>query len=98
MIVDATWPLATKDMGTVVNEEFVLGKNQRIACEPLQTWEIPADRDPQEFKNEILTKSFTPKELAHREAFIQTLGKMTNSGWVKVLVKIEKLIKKKSLQ
>ena len=29
MIVDATWPLATKGMGTVVNERFVLGRTSR---------------------------------------------------------------------
>ena len=39
MIVDATWPLATKGMGTVVNERFVLGENHQIACEPLKTWD-----------------------------------------------------------
>ena len=37
MIVDATWPLATRGMGTVVNERFVLGEDHRIACEPLKT-------------------------------------------------------------
>lgn len=89
MIVDATWPISTLGMGTVVNEKFVWGQNQRIACVPLQTWEIPEDRDPQEFKNEILAKTFTEGELKHREAFIQTLGKMTNSRWVRFLLRVE---------
>jgi len=93
MIVDATWPLATKGMGTVVNERFVLGENQQIACEPLKTWVVPAEGDSQEFKNEILKESFTPEELAHREEFIQTLGKMTNSRWIKFLLWFEKLLK-----
>lgn len=92
MIVDATWPLATKGMGTVVNEEFVLGENQQIACDPIKTWVVPEDRDSQEFKNEILKATFTPEELAHREEFIQTLGKMTNSRWVKFLLWVEKLL------
>jgi hypothetical protein len=78
MIVDATWPLATKGMGTVVNERFVLGEDHQIACEPLKTWVVPEDRNPQEFKDEILKESFTPQELVHREEFIQTLGRMTN--------------------
>ncbi len=95
MIVDATWPLATKGMGTVVNERFVLGKNHQIACEPIKTWVVPDDRDSQEFKNEILRESFTPEELAHREEFIQTLGKLTNSKWVKFLVWLEGLVKGK---
>ena len=86
MIVDATWPLATLGMGTVVNERFVPGVDHQIACEPLRTWVVPDDRDAQEFKNEILKASFTPEEIAHREEFIKTLGVMTNSRWVKVLV------------
>lgn len=79
MIVDATWPLATKDMGTVVNENFVLGENHQIACKPIKTWVVPEDRDSQEFKNEILRDSFTPEELAHRDEFIKALGEMSNS-------------------
>ena len=95
MIVDATWPIATKGMGTVVTERFVFGENHQIACEPLKTWEVPGDRDAQEFKDEILKDSFAPEELAHREEFIQTLGEMTNSKWVKFLLWLEKLLKGK---
>ena len=95
MIVDATWPIATKGMGTVVNEHFILGDNHQIACEPLKTWDVPDDRDAQEFKDEILKDSFTPEELAHREEFIHTLGKMTNSRWVKFLLRLEKFLKGK---
>ena len=95
MIVDATWPLATKGMGTVVNERFVLGENQQIACEPIKTWVVPEDRDSQEFKNEILKDTFTPEELVHREEFIQTLGVMTNSRWVKFLLWLERFVKGK---
>jgi hypothetical protein len=79
MIVDATWPLATKGTGTVVNEYFVLGEDQKIACEPVKSWVVPEDRDGQEFKNEILKDSFTPEELAHREEFIKALGAMSTS-------------------
>jgi len=79
MIVDATWPLATKEMGTVVNENFVLGESHRIACTPIKTWVVPEDRDKQEFKNEILNATFTPEELAHRDEFIKALGEMTNT-------------------
>jgi hypothetical protein len=86
MIVDATWPLGTRGMGTVVNERFVPGVDQQIACEPLRTWVVPDDRDAQEFKTEILKASFTAEEIAHREDFIKTLGVMTNSPWIKLLV------------
>jgi len=95
MIVDATWPLATKGMGTVVNERFALGEDQQIACKPINTWVVPEEGDSQEFKNKILKDTFTPEELAHREEFIQTLGKMTNSKWIKFLLWLEKLTKGK---
>lgn len=93
MIVDATWPIATKGLGTVVNERFVPGEDQQIACQPLKSWVVPEDRDPQEFKNEILKESFTPEELAHREEFIKTLGVMTNSRRVKFQVWLKGLLK-----
>jgi hypothetical protein len=95
MIVDATWPLATKGMGTVVNERFVLGEDQKIACEPIKTWAVPESGDSQEFKNKILKESFTPAELAHREEFIRTLGKMTNSRFWKFMVWLERVLKGK---
>jgi hypothetical protein len=93
MIVDATWPLATKGMGTVVNERFVLREDQKIACEPIKTWAVPESGDSQEFKNQILKESFTPAELAHREEFIHTLGKMTNSTFWKFMVGVERFLK-----
>ncbi|NQU30802.1 MAG: hypothetical protein HQ525_09055 [Anaerolineae bacterium] len=93
MIVDATWPISTKEMGTVVNEHFILGENQKISTEPLKSWEVPDDRDPQEFKNEILKESFTAEELAHRDEFVRTLGKMTNSRLIRLLVRLERLVK-----
>ena len=92
MIVDATWPLATKEMGLVVNEDFVLGVNHQIATKPIKTWVVPEDGDSQEFKDRILKESFTPEELAHREEFIKTLGVMTNSRWIRFLVRLEKLV------
>ena len=93
MIVDATWPLSTKGMGTVVNDRFVLGENQNIACEPIKTWVVPENRDSQEFKDEILNESFTPQQLEHREEFIKTLGKMTNSKFWKFVVWLERFLK-----
>jgi hypothetical protein len=93
MIVDATWPIATRGMGTVVNERFVLGQDHQIACKPVKTWVIPDDRDPQEFKDEILKESFSAEELSHREEFIQTLGIMTNSRWVRFQVWLKGLVK-----
>ena len=93
MIVDATWPLATRGMGTVVNERFVPGVDHQIASKPLHTWVVPDDRDAQEFKDEILNASFTPEEIAHREEFIKTLGVVTNSRWTRLLVWLKSRIK-----
>jgi hypothetical protein len=76
MIVDATWPMSVQGTGLVVNESFVLGENQRIACEPLATWVVPEDGDPQVFKEKILKESFTEEELEHRDKFIQALGNL----------------------
>ena len=74
MIVDATWPLSARKSGFTVNEEFVLGQNQRLAAEPLETWPIPEGRDPQEFKDELLREHFTPAELEFRDEVIRALG------------------------
>jgi hypothetical protein len=77
MIVDATWPLSTDGMGTVVNKEFIPGKDQEIACDVDQNWIIPEDQDPQAFKDKILKENFSDAELKHREEFILTLGEMS---------------------
>jgi hypothetical protein len=93
MIVDATWPMATKGMGTVVNERFVSGEDQKIACDPIKTWVVPEEGDSQEFKNKILKESFSLEELKHRDEFIETLGKMTNSKFWKFVVWMERVLK-----
>jgi hypothetical protein len=93
MIVDATWPISTKDMGTAVNESFIIGEDQQIACEPVQVWEVPEDQEPQTFKDKILAENFTEEELKHRDEFIETLSAMTNSKWVKLFLKLERLVK-----
>lgn len=98
MIVDATWPITTRDMGVVINEQFVLGKNQKIAVEPLKSWVVPDDRDPQEFKDEILKESFTPEELAHRDEFVKTLSRITTNKAVRFLVWLKKLLTGRKVQ
>lgn len=93
MIVDATWPLATREMGLVVNEDFVPGVNHQIASKPIKTWVVPEEGDSQEFKDRILRESFSPEELAHRDEFIKELGVVTNSPWTKFLVWLQKSVK-----
>lgn len=96
MIVDATWPIGTKGMGTVVNERFVLGEDQKIAVDPLQSWDVADERDPQVFKDEILRDSFSHEELEQREEFIRLISEMSNSRWIKFYVWLERLVKGKS--
>jgi len=93
MIVDATFPISTSDMDLIVNEQFVLGEDQRIADEPIQSWDVPDHRDPQEFKDEILKESFSTEELEYRDEMIIELSKLTNSKFVKILVWLEKIFR-----
>jgi len=95
MIVDATWPISARGMGTVINEHFVLGEDQKIAVKPLKSWIVPDDRDPQEFKNEILKESFTAEELAHRDEFLETVSKITSNKLVKFMVGLGRYVKGK---
>ncbi|MBE2223598.1 MAG: hypothetical protein IAF02_18800 [Anaerolineae bacterium] len=76
MIVDATFPLLSEPFGATVNKQFVLGENQSIACEPLQTWVVPEDGDPQAFKDDLLRANFSEAELAHREAIIKLINSL----------------------
>jgi hypothetical protein len=78
MIVDATWPLSARKAGLPVNETFVLGQDHQLAAVPLETWPIPENRDPQEFKDELLRAHFTPDELEFREEVIRALGERTS--------------------
>jgi hypothetical protein len=76
MIIDATWPLSSKDFGTVVNEQFVLGESQEIATKPLQTWVVPEEGDPQAFKEDLLQTHFTKEELIHRDEIIKLINQL----------------------
>jgi hypothetical protein len=75
MIVDATWPVATKELGFKVNEEFVLGQDQQIADTPIKQWVVPEDGNPQDFKDQLLRENLTETELRQRDAFIMIAGK-----------------------
>ena len=76
MIVDATWPLETKSLGFNVNETFTLGEDQRLACSPIEKWVVPEDRNPQEFKEELLRKLFSVEELGYRDKFIRAFSRV----------------------
>jgi hypothetical protein len=74
MIVDATWPLSARASGLPVNEDFLLGHDQRLSAVPLQSWKVPEDQDPQEYKDQLLQENFTPAELEFREVVIEALS------------------------
>ncbi|MCZ7673366.1 MAG: hypothetical protein M5U34_42760 [Chloroflexi bacterium] len=74
MVVDATWPLASKPFGAVGQRAVYPGEDQAIACDPIQTWVVPDEGDPQAFKNELLHTHFTAEELAHREEVITLIN------------------------
>lgn len=76
MIVDATWPLATEKLGTVVNREWIWGEDMQIACIPLESWIVPQGQDPQAFKENLLRKLYSPQELERRDLFIRTIGQL----------------------
>lgn len=80
MVVDATWPLSARKSGMKVNEDFILGEDQQLATEPLDTWSIPDGRDAQDFKDELLQKHFTPTELKFREVVIAALAERSSGA------------------
>lgn len=80
MIVDATWPLTTKSAGLTVNESFVLGVDHVIASNPILSWAVPKDVDPQAFKDELLKEHFTPEELKHRDEYIRAFSKLLEAS------------------
>jgi len=73
-VVDATWPLSTEKLGTVVNHEFVPGRDMQVACEPLETWTVPEGQDPQAFKENLLRERYSAEELERRDVFIRAIS------------------------
>ena len=76
MTVDATWPLAAREAGLPVNEHWVWGQDQTIACTPIETWAVPVGQSVATFKDRLLQERYTPEELARRDAFIQGVGRL----------------------
>lgn len=77
MDVDATWPLGTQRLGMPVNEKFELGVNMRIACEPVEIFEIPKSANPQAFKDKLV-QEFCEIKVESRDRFIETLSAWLN--------------------
>lgn len=75
--VDATWPLATRDLGLPVNEAWTAGRNMTIAADIDELYDVPDDADPMEFKQRVLADhagALGSPERERRERFIEALA------------------------
>ena len=73
-LVDATWPSSAGPLGMPVNGAFKGGENMTLACDPIDTYEVPGGQDAQEFK-ERLIREFCGDSSAIRDAFIEGMGR-----------------------
>ena len=71
--VDATWPAEARRLGLPANPSFEPGRDQHIACDPIEIFHVPEDADPQELKDRILA-DHVGAQAARREAFIAALS------------------------
>ena len=73
-LVDATWPSSAGPLGMTVNREFRPGENMALACEPIDTYEVPAGQDPQGFKEQLI-REFCGDSSRVRDDFIEGMGR-----------------------
>ena len=73
MTVDATWPLGAGRLGLPVNERFDLGRDQILACDPLEVFHLPDDVDPQEVKEQLVARH-AEGQVDRRDRFIVALS------------------------
>ncbi len=78
-VVDATWPSKAEPLGMTVNHFFTPGSDMTLACEPIETVPVPAGRDPQEFKEQLIDR-FCGARSGHRDDFIEGLGRWLASS------------------
>lgn len=75
MKVDATWPLSVGVLGLPINVQFVPGEDMKLACAPLEIFEVPDDISLVDFKDRLLQERFTTDQLEAREQFILGISK-----------------------
>lgn len=73
-LLDATWPSSAGPLGMPVNAEFRPGENMTLACDPIDTYEVPDGRDPQEFKEQLI-REFCGDSSRVRDDFIEGMGR-----------------------
>ena len=71
--VDATWPLKTGNLGFPVNLHLQSGVTMKIACQPIDTLEIPEGMEPQAFKEQLIAAHCHGRQ-AQRDRFIEDLS------------------------
>ena len=74
MVVDATWPSSAELLGMPVNRHFEAGQAMTIACDPIDTCEVPAGQDPQVFKERLIAE-FCGASSRVRDDFIEGMSR-----------------------
>jgi hypothetical protein len=73
MTVDATWPIAARELGMPANEAYAPGVEMRVACDPDEVYHVPPDVNPHDYKQRVLAEHCAGHE-ERRERFIAGLG------------------------
>ena len=73
-VVDATWPFSAGPLGMTVNHAFQPGRDMMVACDPIDTYEVPEGRDPQEFKEHLIAE-FCGESSQIRDEFIEGMSR-----------------------
>ena len=74
MTVDATWPGSAESLGMPVNGVFQPGADMAIACDVIDAFEVPAGRDPQDFKEQLIAE-FCGESGHARDDFIEGMSR-----------------------
>ena len=74
MTVDATWPSNAEPLGMPVNRGFSDGRDMTIACDAIDTYQVPTGQDPQAFKEQLIAE-FCGASSQVRDDFIEGMSR-----------------------
>jgi hypothetical protein len=57
-----------------VNDQFQIGVNMQVACEPIEFFEVPDGIDPQTFKEQLI-KAHCGSQNEQRDRFIEEMSR-----------------------
>jgi len=63
--VDVTWPLLARRLGLPANGAFRPGRDMRLACTPLDVYEVPENADPEAAAERLLEAHCGPDRPRH---------------------------------